>query len=141
FRGRGSVRYFLHATVTVMPTGAASSDKMRATVLSNIEEKYPEATHESVSGPHGEADYLTYRRDRSEFTDHLSNTKAAFSAVHLSGVELHAYQRGEFTVLYRFDFATVRRNDFSRTIAGFMKTFEAQQEVKSSVENGINSHS
>lgn len=141
-RGRGTVKYFLSATVMVVPASVASPDQLRALTRSKIEGTYPEATHKSITGPHGEADYLTYHRDRSEFTDRFSSkSKAAFSAAFETGAELYAYQRGQFTVLYHFQFATIRRNAFSRAIAGFMKTFEAQQVEKTAAENRTSSHS
>ena len=141
FQGRGTVKYFLNAIVMVMPASVASPDKLRAMVCSKIEETYPDATHESITGPHGQGDYLVYRRDRSEFMDHLSTTKAAFTAAHPCGMEVYAFQHGEFTVLYRFEFVTVRRSEFRKAMLGFMKTFEAQQVDQASAGKGASSSS
>ena len=122
-----NVTYPLVAMIVVTPASSVSPDDLRAREADELVKQHPDAEHETISGPHAEADYLVYHQDSSEFPHGMAPSKVAFNIAHPRAVELHAFQHGGYTVSYLFTFPAFKRSDFSKMRTGFMKTFEAQQ--------------
>jgi hypothetical protein len=127
FQAGRHVTYPLVAMIVVTPASDVAPDALRAREMDELLKEHPDAEHETISGLHGDADYLVYRPDSSEFPHGMAPSKVAFNIAHPRAVELHAFQHGGYTISYLFTFPAFKRNDFSKMRTGFMKTFEAQQ--------------